>query len=77
MYTIVNDEPLWIDWKMPHIIARVHVGLRGRVHFRTLVRPITRAHPQVNIRVGRRIQWFQRRKFKKSEYIVNLCEFLP
>ena len=25
MYTVVNDEPLWIDWKMPHIIGGVHV----------------------------------------------------
>ena len=31
MYSVVNDEPAWIDWKMPHIIGGVNVvsGRRG------------------------------------------------
>ena len=46
------------------------------VHFLTLVHPIRRAYPQVNVRVSRRILCFQRWKLKKSEYIVHLFEFL-
>jgi len=38
--------------------------------------PISHAHTQVNLTASRRILCFQRRKFKKSEYIVHLFEFL-
>jgi len=76
MYTVVNDERPWIDWKMAHIIGGVYVESPGRVYFLTLIRPIRRAHPHVNVRVSRRILCFQRRKFRKSEYIVHLFEFL-
>jgi len=27
MYRVVNDEPPWIDWKMPHIIGGLDVRL--------------------------------------------------
>ena len=33
MYTVVNDEPPWINLKMPHIIGEVHVGLGGQGPF--------------------------------------------
>ena len=33
VYTVVNDRPPWIDWKIPHIIGGVHVGLDGRGPF--------------------------------------------
>jgi len=55
MYTVVNDEPPWIDWKMSYISGRVNVVSADRVHFLTLVRQITHAHPQVNVRVSRRM----------------------
>ena len=61
IYTVVNDEPPWIDWKIPHIIEGVNVGSGGLVHFLTLVCWITCAHPQVNVRVSRRILYFRGR----------------
>jgi len=76
MYTIVNDEPLWIDWKMPLIIGGLHVGSGRRGPFSDHRPPDQTCTPQVNVRVSRRILCFQRRKFKKSEYIVLLFEFL-
>jgi len=75
-YTVVNDEPPWIDWKMPHIIGGLHVGSGGRGPFADPRPPDQTCTPQVNVRVSRRILCFQRRKFKKSEYIVHLFEFL-
>jgi len=59
MYTVVNNEPPWIDWKMPHIIGVMNVASGRRVYFLTLVRQIIGAHPQVNIRVSRRILCFR------------------
>ena len=74
---VVNDKAPWIDWKMSHNIGGVHVGLGGPCPFFDLVRPITHVHPQVNVGLSRRILCFQRRKFKKSGYIVHLFEWLP
>jgi len=76
MYTGVNDEPPWIDWKMPHIIGGLHVGLSGRGLFSHPGPPDQTCTPAVNVRVSRRILCFQRPKFKKAESIVHLFELL-
>jgi len=76
MYTIVNDEPPGINWKMPDIIGGLPVGSGGPGPFSDPRSPDQTCTPQVNARVSRRILCFQRRKFKKSEYIVHLFEFL-
>jgi len=74
--TVVNDEPQWIDWKMPHIIGGLHVGSGGRRPSSDTRPPDQKCTPQLNLRVRRSILCFQRRKFQKSEYIVHLFEFL-
>jgi len=76
MYTVVNDKPPWIDWKMPHIIGGLHVGSGARGPFSDPGPPDQTYTPQVNVSGSRRILCFRRRKFKKSEYIVHLFDFL-
>ena len=55
MYTIVNDELPWIDWKMPHIIGGLHVGSGGQGPFSDTRPADQTCTPHLNVRVSRRI----------------------
>ena len=76
MYTVVNDEPPWIDWKMSHIIWGLHVGSGGWGPLSDRRPTDQPCSPQVKVREGRKILCFQSGKFKKTEYIVDLFECL-
>jgi len=76
MYSVVQDEPPWIDWKMPHIISGVNMVMGGRGLFSDPRPPHHTCTPPSKCKSKQKDFIFQRRQFKKSEYIVHLFEFL-
>jgi len=76
MYTVVNDEPAWIDWKMTHIIGGVKVVSGGRGPFSDPRPPDHTCTPPSKCTSKLKDSILQKRKFKKSEYILHLFEFL-